>query len=497
MTAFAIFDLDGTIRDTHHYRYPRAHQVKVFPGIVERLLVLKRAGYVLVGATNQAGVSQGVITPAEVEEAICETQRQLGDARLDEVFYCAHYMAQDGRACDCKKPAPGMVLKALSRFPGISLSGSFVVGDNHDADGGMARSLGLPFLPIDNFLSTAPKEILRRVGELVEVVARVDAPEDRIAGTLLGLAVADALGAPLEFHHRSMVRRMFPSPLREMIASARWEAGEFTDDTDMALMVASGYGAQDRQGRLQDPLQRMSAYFQAWAKSGLQLEAGPFLPCKDIGIASSAVIRAGATPAAAQAYYARHPQSSAGNGAVMRCAPVAIRYLNDLPMLLADSRRTALLTHADPKALSSCVILNVWIREILQTGNKDGRKKALSFVPKNELAPWHRLETIHFFPEDAIQSTGFTVHTLEAAAWSFLTTDNFEEAVVRAANLGHDADTVAAVTGALAGAFYGESGIPKRWLEKLKGAEQIRAIALRTAALEPQFGVATGVSSLT
>ena len=80
--------------------------------------------------------------------------------------------------------------------------------------------------------------------------------------------------------------------------------------------------------------------------------------------------------------------------------------------------------------------------------------------------------------EDDIASSGYTVHTLEAAAWTFLTTDCFEHAVVRAANLGDDADTVAAVCGALAGAFYGYASIPRRWRDQLQDKDRIRETAL-------------------
>jgi ADP-ribosyl-[dinitrogen reductase] hydrolase len=96
----------------------------------------------------------------------------------------------------------------------------------------------------------------------------------------------------------------------------------------------------------------------------------------------------------------------------------------------------------------------------------------------NELHAWHRLQRIEAYGEDDISSSGYTVHTLEAAAWSFLTTDCYEEAVVRAANLGDDADTVAAVCGALAGAFYGYASIPPRWRDELQDESRIREIAL-------------------
>jgi ADP-ribosyl-[dinitrogen reductase] hydrolase len=98
---------------------------------------------------------------------------------------------------------------------------------------------------------------------------------------------------------------------------------------------------------------------------------------------------------------------------------------------------------------------------------------------ETERSVWHRLEGIDAYREDDIMSSGYTVHTLEAAAWSFLTTESYEEAVIRAANLGDDADTVAAVCGALAGAFYGYTAIPSKWRSQLQSEARIHEIALK------------------
>jgi ADP-ribosyl-[dinitrogen reductase] hydrolase len=97
---------------------------------------------------------------------------------------------------------------------------------------------------------------------------------------------------------------------------------------------------------------------------------------------------------------------------------------------------------------------------------------------ETELPAWHRLGQIEDYKEDDIKSSGYTVHTLEAAAWSFLTTESYEEAVIRAANLGDDADTVAAVCGALAGACYGYAAIPLKWRDQLQDEPRIRKMAL-------------------
>jgi len=136
------------------------------------------------------------------------------------------------------------------------------------------------------------------------------------------------------------------------------------------------------------------------------------------------------------------------------------------------------MTHHDPKAQPSCVILNAWVQAAICHGVRDFRAEAIGLLSPTERPVWHRLEQIETYKEAEISSSGYTVHTLEAAAWSFLTTESYEEAVVLAANLGDDADTVAAVCGALAGAYYGYSRIPRPWLNQLQDEVRIRKIAL-------------------
>jgi ADP-ribosylglycohydrolase len=127
------------------------------------------------------------------------------------------------------------------------------------------------------------------------------------------------------------------------------------------------------------------------------------------------------------------------------------------------------------------VLLNLWIAFAILTGVKDARSEALQQLPPAERMTWKRLMKIESLTESEISSSGYTVHTLEAAAWSFLTTSTFEDAVARAANLGDDADTVAAVTGALAGAYYGYESIPLQWRSGLLHEPEIKKLAVRLA----------------
>jgi len=286
-------------------------------------------------------------------------------------------------------------------------------------------------------------------------------------GCLVGLAVGDALGAPLEFLSRDSVRRKYPAGLREMIASSLWEEGEYTDDTQMALLIAESLLER---GRIE--ARDLAVRFHAWQKTA-----------KDVGVMTRAVLNMPDYLENPEECAARHfrnyPDASGGNGAVMRCAPVGLAFLESPQRLMSESRASARATHADPAAQESCAILNLWIARIFLDGPKNGIEEALALTAPESPDVWRKLERIEKVEEGEILSSGFTVHTLEAAAWSFLSTENFEEAVVRAANLGDDADTVAAVCGALAGAYYGYDGILERWRKKLKDEKKILETAVK------------------
>jgi ADP-ribosyl-[dinitrogen reductase] hydrolase len=256
-----------------------------------------------------------------------------------------------------------------------------------------------------------------------------------------------------------------------MIASPPWDLGEYTDDTQMALLLADSLLQHQRV--IPTDLARR---FHNWKKTA-----------KDVGILTRNVLHmsnyAENPELCAARYYEHNPNDSAGNGAVMRCAPVALFCLESPQNLIEYSRSSARVTHYDPIAQSSCIVLNIWLSELITNQNRRGHLTATSMLDEVDCRPWQRLKRIEEVSETDISSSGFSVHTLEAAAWSFLTTTSFEDAVVRAANLGDDADTVAAVCGALAGCYYGYSEIPARWRAVLKDEQKIaqKALALASA----------------
>jgi ADP-ribosyl-[dinitrogen reductase] hydrolase len=246
--------------------------------------------------------------------------------------------------------------------------------------------------------------------------------------------------------------------------------GAWTDDTSMALCLATslleknGFDAQDQ----------MERYWR-WYQEGYLSSIGR---CFDIGNITRQALE--------EFHITGDPMSgridpfSAGNGSIMRLAPVVMLYYPDLEAILHYSAKSSRTTHATLECLEACQILAGAIYRAFE-----GKKKADVLVER-DLVPLtsEALKEISFGDyfekaESQVQGTGYVVQSLEAALWSFWTTDSFEAAILRAVNLGDDADTTAAVCGQVAGAFYGESSIPQHWLEKLVMREEISNLAER------------------
>lgn len=286
------------------------------------------------------------------------------------------------------------------------------------------------------------------------------ATQDRFLGALVGLAVGDALGTTLEFSPRDTNPR-----LTDLVGKGPFHLrpGQWTDDTAMALALAdsllkcAGLDERDLMGR-----------FVAWWRNGEYSCTGT---CFDIGITtSSALARFEQTgdPIAGS----RIPQS-AGNGSLMRLAPVALFAQGRGEVAGGDlAARQSATTHAAPECLDACERFAFLLYLAAAGKNLDYVFGAHGGHPTGEVShvmngSWRGKR------RDEIQSTGYVVHTLEAAIWCVARTTSFRDAVLLAANLGHDADTTAAVTGQLAGALYGLSAIPEAWLDKLAWQDRI------------------------
>ncbi|MEA9711634.1 ADP-ribosylglycohydrolase family protein [Xanthomonas campestris] len=291
----------------------------------------------------------------------------------------------------------------------------------------------------------------------------------RFRGCLLGLAVGDALGTTLEFCAPGSF-----TPIDDMHGGGPFalRAGQWTDDTSMALCLA--HSLLYRQGF--DAADQMNRYCN-WYQHGYLSSTGT---CFDIG---------GTVRQALERYLDGGPAfsgsddpRSAGNGSLMRLAPVAMFYAQRPEQLgerAADSSRT---THAAPEALDACRLFAFQLRAALLGSGRDEVLRPAALPSQSLVTPaiGALLVRVHASVARAqIRGTGYVVDALSAALWCFATTDTFADAVLRAANLGDDADTTAAICGQLAGAFYGIDGIPAAWRERVQDAAEIIALADR------------------
>ncbi|MCX6699334.1 MAG: ADP-ribosylglycohydrolase family protein [Methanomicrobiales archaeon] len=285
---------------------------------------------------------------------------------------------------------------------------------------------------------------------------------DRYRGCLLGLATGDALGTTLEFKSPGSFQ-----PIKEMAGGGpfRLKPGEWTDDTSLALCLASSLVET---GRF-DPADQMGRYGK-WRDEGYMSSNGR---CFDIGTTTNAALSK--YQATGNPFSGINGPRSAGNGSIMRLAPVPLFFARDPKTAIqycADSSRT---THGDIRCIDACRYLGALIIGALNGVAKDILlSDHFSPVPglwdEEPLCPdIYKVAAGSFKNKEPpeIAGTGYVVKSLEAAIWAFHKSKSFEEGCLLAINLGDDADTTGAVYGQLAGAYYGYSGIPARWTEKL------------------------------
>jgi ADP-ribosyl-[dinitrogen reductase] hydrolase len=293
--------------------------------------------------------------------------------------------------------------------------------------------------------------------------------KDRFRGCLLGLACGDAVGAPLE----GLTRGAFP-PVTTMTGGGTWgvSPGEWTDDTSMALCLAhsllesNGFDAENQMDK-----------YTAWMDKGYMSSRGV---CFGVG----------ATCAASLEYYKNtgDPLSgpvdpeTAGNGCIMRLAPVPMYYYPHADRAVFYSGESSRTTHGARECIDACRLFGSMLLAALGGAGRDETLFDNSFrnAPSGTLS-----KTIHFLAqgvyrhkrESEIRGTAYVVESLEAGLWAFFNSRSYEEAILNAVNLGDDADTTAAVCGQLAGAYYGGSNIPGEWLGRLVMAGEIGELA--------------------
>ena len=295
---------------------------------------------------------------------------------------------------------------------------------------------------------------------------------DRYRGALLGLAAGDAVGTTLEFKPPGSFE-----PITGMVGDGPFglAPGQWTDDTSMALCLAESLIAQ--QGF--DPADQMKRYVRWWREGHLSSNG----VCFDIG----ATVRSALShfEATGEPFSGSTDPQSAGNGSIMRLAPVPLYFANDPEQAIAMSAESSRMTHGTETAVDACRYLGALIVGALQGASRDSLLSE-RFTPAPGYWETHPLCQ----PIDAIaagsfkdkeppgiKGSGYVVESLEAALWAFHNSSTFEEGCLLAVNLGDDADTTGAVYGQLAGAYYGVEAIPEDWRNTIVTREKILGFA--------------------
>ena len=266
----------------------------------------------------------------------------------------------------------------------------------------------------------------------------------QLIDAIYGAAVGDALGVPYEFTYRDTFE------CRGMVGGGahNMPAGTWSDDTSMLLATCDSIRV--RKGKID--VDDMRVRFLKWARQGAYTPHGT---CFDIGNATATALTEGVGCSS---------ERSNGNGSLMRIVPLAFVRATDEQIAAVSA-----ITHAHRISVEACIIF-VHIARSLLEGNSV--RDAVAKHAKNH-EPFERLLYVCDLPRNDIQSTGYVVHTLEAALWCVANTETYEDCVCTAVNLGRDTDTTACVAGALAGIIYGKDAIPVEWMDALLAKDLI------------------------
>jgi len=281
---------------------------------------------------------------------------------------------------------------------------------------------------------------------------------ERYQGCLVGLACGDAIGAPIEFKRPGTF-----TPIKDIATGGKFSmrAGEWTDDTAMALCLAQSL--IDSSGF--DALDQMKKY-RRWVDTG-------YFSTRDsaFGVGQTVLQALIKFSRDGSPYAGSTKPTTAGNGALMRLAPVLMYYYPEQSLMTKYSIKSAQVTHG----AAECLQANQLFSQIIFRALNNGDKESILFDEFLVDAPSEGIQAIcdGSYRSGEVQGTGYVVDSLAAALWCFYSTDTYKDAVLKAANLGDDADTTAAICGQVAGAYYGIKSIPNHWLEYLYMYDEI------------------------
>lgn len=301
-------------------------------------------------------------------------------------------------------------------------------------------------------------------------------PRDKIRGALFGAILGDALGVPAEFKSREHLRQ---NPIVDMVGfgTHHQPPGTWSDDSSLMLCTVesllNGFSPE-----------RMGALFVRWLTDGHWTPNGEAF---DVGLQTQTSLSNIMNGTAAGEAGGTDERSN-GNGSLMRILPVALRYVDEpIAELLDYAHRASSITHRHPRSQIACGLYCLMASALLKGFTPgDAYDYAIKEAKRHYQSGAYALELPHFervfggelarLDEAGIKSSGYVVHTLEAGIWSFLNTSSFEEAVLKAVNLGDDTDTTGIVAGGLAGLHYGLKSIPSKWIAALIKHEEINEL---------------------
>lgn len=306
---------------------------------------------------------------------------------------------------------------------------------------------------------------------------------------IFGVCVGDALGVPVEFRSREQLKRSPVTTMRSM-GTHHQPAGTWSDDGSLTLCLADSLCKEYN-------LEDMALKFLQWYNAEIWTPHGRVF---DIGIATSQAIHRigkGTFPTLCGG----NSEFDNGNGSLMRILPLAF-YIKDLPIekRFDTVKEVSSITHGHIRSVLACFIYLELILELLKGKDKweayrtmqNTVREFLNFHPicsQDEMDKFHRilelkvgdyeLDPLYNLQEEEISSSGYVLHSLEASLWCFLNSESYSEAVLKAVNLGEDTDTTGAITGGLAGIYYGFENIPEEWIAVLARKEDIENLCIK------------------
>ncbi|AZB24085.1 ADP-ribosylglycohydrolase family protein [Chryseobacterium bernardetii] len=312
--------------------------------------------------------------------------------------------------------------------------------------------------------------------------------ENKVKAGIMGVCIGDAFGVPVEFKDRDYLKRF---PVTKMLEYMSWNQpkGTWSDDSSLTLCLAEeltkGYD-----------LEKVGQSFVQWVKYGHWTAHGSLFDIGGTTRHSIARIIKGESARFSGNVF----EEDNGNGSLMRILPLAFYLENeeDIQKLYQTVKEVSAITHGHFRSVFACFIYVIFAIQLLKGKNKreayeQTRNITLKYAEEQGFNPkemelFNRIlkNDISGYAEDEIRGSGYVLHSLEASLWCFLNSESYSEAVLRAVNLGEDTDTTGAITGGLAGIYYGYENIPKEWIGELVRKDDIEKLCEKLYLIKTQ-----------